>query len=259
MKRFINQAWLSFKDRYAIVSFEEFILLESLYPIITLSFFCFLAMYSFNTSNLTRWVVGNSFLLCTNTCVFTLGTVFDAEKHYGRIRSIIISPINKLVIVLEKGFFPAIASVITVFFGFIIGSLLFGVDFTSINMAVFLLITVIGMFAMTGFSLLLSSFGLITDSMHFILNLFSYILMIFCGANFPISQLPKVFQFISQLLPLTRSIAAANMLFADFDKNRLIYLLGTEIVVGIIFYFISYFIIQYAEKTAKKKATLELF
>lgn len=259
MTRFINQAWLSFKERYAIASFEEFILLDSLYPIVTLSFYCILAMYSFNTNNLTKWVVGNSFLLCTNTCVFTLGTVFDAEKYTGRIRSIIISPMNKLMIVLEKGFFPAIVSVITVFFGFIIGSLIFGVDFASINMGLFVLVIITGMFAMTGFSLLLSSFGLITDSMHFILNLVSYLLMIFCGANFPISQLPKALQFISKFIPLTRSIAAANMLFKDFDTNKFIYLLLTEIIVGITFYFISYFVIQYAEATAKKKATLELF
>lgn len=259
MRRFISQAWLSFKGRYAAFSFEEFILLESLYPIITLSFYCILAAYSFNTSNLTKWVVGNSFLLCINTCIFTLGIAFDAEKFYGRIRSIIISPINKLIIILEKGFFSAIVSVITVFFGFLIGSLIFGVDFTSINMGLFLLVIMVGMFSMTGFSLLLSSFGLITDSMHFILNLISYILMIFCGANFPISQLPKGLQIISKLIPLTRSITAANMLFADYEKMKFIYLLLSEIIIGIVFYLISYFVIQYVEKIAKKKATLDIF
>mgnify|MGYP000897589160 CR=1 FL=1 len=259
MRRFISQSWLSFKQRYAVISFEEFILFESLYPIITLSFYCILAAYSFNTNNLTRWIVGNSFLLCTNMCIFTLGLAFDSEKYYGRIRSIIISPVNKLIIVLEKGFFPAIFSVITVFFGFMIGSFMFGVDFTSINLVLFLLVTMVGMFAMTGFSLFLSSFGLITDSMHFILNLVSYVLMIFCGANFPISQLPKALQMISKLIPLTRSISAANMLFADYDKSKFIYLLLTEIFLGSIFYLISYFMIKQAEKIAKKKATLELF
>lgn len=259
MRRFINQAWLSFKERYSIVSFEEFILLESLYPVITLSFYCILAAYSFNTSNLTRWVVGNSFLLCTNICIFTLGTTFDAEKYYGRIRSIIISPVNKVIIVLEKAFFPTIASVITVFLGFMIGSLIFGVDFTSINMGLFLLIIIVGMFTMTGFSLSLSSFGLITDSMHFILNLISYVIIIFCGANFPVSQLPSRFQIISKIIPLTRSIEAANMLFDGYNKSKFIYLLITEIIIGVIFYFISYFVIQYAEKIAKKNATLEIF
>ena len=72
MKRFINQAWLNFKGRYAGISFEQVILYESLYPIITLSFYCILAAYSFNTLNLTKWVVGNSFLLCIFYLTFIL-------------------------------------------------------------------------------------------------------------------------------------------------------------------------------------------
>jgi ABC-2 type transport system permease protein len=259
MKRFMSQAWLSFKTRYAVISFEEFIFMETFYPLITLSFYCILAAYSFNTSNLARWVVGNSFLLCTNTCIFILGMAFDVERYSGRIRSIIISPVNKLLIVLEKGLYPAIVSIITVFFGFMIGSLMFGVDFTSINLGLFFIVIVVGMFSMTGFSLLLSSFGLITDSMHFILNLVANILIIFSGANFPISQLPQTLQIISKIIPLTRSIEAANMLFASYDTNKFIYLLLTEALIGIIFYIISFFVIQIAEKVAKKNASLELF
>ncbi|NYB72951.1 ABC transporter permease [Sedimentibacter hydroxybenzoicus DSM 7310] len=259
MKRFINQAWLSFKIRYAAISFEEFLLLESLYPLITLAFYCILAAYSFNTNNLAKWVVGNSFLLCTNICIFALGSAFDEERYTGRIRSIIISPVSKLLIVLEKGFFPAIISVITVFFGFMIGSLIFNVDFTSINLWLFLFVIIVGMFSMTGFSLFLSSFGLITDSMHFILNLVANILIIFSGANFPITQLPQTLQVISKIIPLTRSIESANMLFGGYDTYKFVWLLLEEMLVGIIFYVISYFVIKIAEKTAKKNATLELF
>lgn len=259
MKRFINQAWLNFKTKYAIISFEEFLFMETLYPLITLAFYCILAAYSFKTSNLTKWVVGNSFLLCTNTCIFSLGGAFGGERYSGRIRSIVLSPVNKLLIILEKGLFPAMVSVITVFFGFMMGSLIFGVDFTSINLGLFLLIIIVGMLSMTGFSLFLSSFGLITDSMHFILNLVANILIIFSGANFPISQLPKFLQFIPKIIPLTRSIEAANMLFTGYDKSKFILLLFGEILVGMTFYLISYFVIQIAEKIAMKNASLEIF
>ena len=140
-----------------------------------------------------------------------------------------------------------------------IGSLLFGVDFTSINLGIFLVVIIVGMFSITGFSLFLSSFGLITDSMHFILNLVANILIIFSGANFPISQLPQALQIISRIIPLTRSIEAANMLFSTYDTSKFVWLLFTEAILGIIFYITSYFVIQIAEKIAKKNATLELF
>jgi ABC-2 type transport system permease protein len=259
MKRFLEQAWLSFKGQNAQFSFEEFISLKTVYPLLTLIFYCVVAGYSFNTVNLTSWVVGNSFLLCVNTCIFSLGGSFTAERYFGRIRSIIVSPVNKLSVVIQKGFFPCFVSIATVLVGFILGSLIFGVDFTSVNMGLFMVVTVIAMFAATGFGLLLAVFGLATDEMHFVLNLTSYVLMIFCGANFPILQLPYPVQFISRFLPLTRSIEAANMLFGKIDVGRFIRLLIGELGVGVAYCIMGFLIIKVVEKVAIKKATFEVF
>lgn len=259
IKRFFSQAWLYFKANNAAFSFEEFISLQTAIPLLTLIFYCVLASYSFNTENLTRWVVGNSFLLCMHTCIFGLGSTFTGERFYGRIRSIIVAPINKLTLVLQRGFFPVFVAVATVLIGFLVGSLIFGVDFTGINMGLFLLVALVGMFAASGFGLLLSVFGLITDGMHFVLNLSTYVLMIFCGANFPIEQLPKIAQIISQVLPLTRSIQAANMLFEGVDAPGFTRLLLGEALLGAAFCIIGFLIIRAVERVAIQKATLEIF
>lgn len=259
IKRFLTQAWLNFKGQKAAFSLEEFLCYETLYPLLTLIFYCILAGYSYNTENLTGWVVGNAFLLCINTCVFSLGSAFTSERYYGRIRSIIVSPVNKLSVVLEKGFFPCFVSIVTVLIGFILGSLIFGVDFTNINLGLFLLITIVAMFAATGFGLFVSVFGLITDNMHFVLNLISYVLMIFSGANFPISQFPPILGFISKILPLTRSIEAANMLFTGIDRFKCSRLLVGEIGIGIMYYVLGFLLIKVVEKIAIKRATLEVF
>lgn len=259
VKRFLSQAWLYFKANNAAFSFEEYITLQTAIPLLTLIFYCVLASYSFNTMNLTRWVVGNSFLLCMHTCIFGLGTTFTGERFYGRIRSIIVAPINKLVLVLQRGFFPCFVAVATVLLGFLAGSLIFGVDFTGINMALFLLITIVGMFAASGFGLLLSVFGLVTDGMHFVLNLSTYVLMIFCGANFPIAQLPGPAQLISKLLPLTRSIEAANMLFGGVNGPALTRLLLGEAGMGVAYCLVGFLVISIVERIAIKRAALEVF
>lgn len=259
IKRFFSQAWLSFKGQQAALSFDEFIAFKTLYPLLTLIFYCVLASYSFNRSDLTHWVVGNSFLLCINTCVFSLGGTFTGERYYGRLRSIIVSPVHKVSIVLQKGFYPCIVAIFSVLIGFFIGSLIFSVDFSNVNFGLFLLITIVAMFAATGFGLLLAVFGLITDEMNFLLNLASYVLIIFCGANFPISQLPLVARVFSKLLPLTRSIEAANMLFEKFDYERLAWLLIGEVGLGIVYCAVGTIIIKMVEKTAIKKAALEVF
>lgn len=259
VKRFFSQAWLYFKGQQAAFNFEEFVSFQAAIPLLTLIFYCVLASYSFNTADLTRWVVGNSFLLCVNTCIFSLGTTFTAERYYGRLRSIIAAPVHKLSVVLQQGFFPALVAVTTVFVGFIAGSLIFGVDFSGVNFGLFTLIVLVAMFAAAGFGLLLSMLGLISDSIHFILNLSVYVLMIFCGANFPIAQLPKVGQFISRLLPLTRSIEAANMLFGPLEGSSLAKLLLGEALLGVCYFFTGFLVIRLVERLAIKRATLDVF
>lgn len=259
MKRFFSQAWLYFKANNAAFSFEEFISLQTAIPMLTLIFYCILASYSFNTTNLTRWVVGNSFLLCMHTCIFGLGSTFIGERYYGRIRSIIVAPINKLTVVLQRGFFPVFIAVATVFIGFMAGSLIFGVDFAGINMGLFLVITIVAMFTASAFGLLLSVFGLITDGMHFVLNLSTYVLMIFCGANFPIEQLPLAGQVISKVIPLTRSIEAANMLFGEVSGLAIVRLLVGEAILGVTYCIAAFLVIKIVERIAIQRATLEVF
>ncbi|ABX41387.1 ABC transporter permease [Lachnoclostridium phytofermentans] len=259
MKRFITQSWLNFKGQKSVFNLAEFLCFDTGYPLITLIFYCVLAGYSFHTTDLTRWVVGNSFLLCTNTCIFSLGSSFTGERYHGRIRSIIVAPRNKLVIVLEKGLFSGIIAIITVFLGFLVGSGIFRVDFSRIHLFSFFLIIVIGMFSATGFGLLLSTFGLITDQMHLVLNLSSYALMIFCGVNFPVSQLSYGARLLSNCLPLTRSIKAANLLFEVTKGAEVIRLLLEELLIGGIYFIAAFFLIRMVEKVAIKKATFEVF
>ena len=99
---FLHMAWLNFKGQRAAFNLEEFLLLETAYPFLTLMFHCVMAGYAFDTANLTDWVIGNAFLLCTNICVFSLGSSFRAERAYGRIRSIMVGRTSKIEIVLQK-------------------------------------------------------------------------------------------------------------------------------------------------------------
>ena len=258
-RRFFHQAWLYFKGSNAAFSFEEFALLQLAYPLLTLIFYVLLAAYSFNTAELTHWVVGNSFLLCVNITLFSLGTAFAGERYYGRLRSIIASPANKLATVLQKAVFPVITAIVTVFAGFLAGSLIFGVPFYDIDLKLLLLVIIISMFAAAGLGLLLAAVSLLSDSVHLILNTFCYVLMIFCGANFPVAQLPSWARWISQILPLTRGIRAANMLFDGFDKGAFLWLVAGEVAVGAAFFLVSFLIIRFAERAAIRKASLELF
>ena len=256
---FLHMSWLNFKGQRAAFNFEEFILLDTAYPFVTLVFYCVMAGFAFGTADVTDWVIGNAFMLCTNTCLFSLGTCFVGERYYGRIRSIIVGKTSKFEIVLQKGFFAAIVSVATTLAGFALGCLVFKIDLTRIPWGSLLIVLIIAMFATMGLGMFLSVLGLISHQIHMISNVMWYVLLIFTGTNFPISQLPGGVQIISYLLPMTRSIVAARELVAGANLGQVRELLLGEITVAVLYLAIAAVVIKQAERIAIRKGTLELF
>lgn len=258
IKRFFSQALLYHKGRTAAFSLEEFLLFDAGYPLLTMIFYCLLAAYSFQTNDLSRWVVGNAFLLCTNTCVFTLGGIFTGERYNGRLRTIIAAPCSKLSVILASGVYPALRSIVTVAVGFVIGSVVFGVDFSGLNFGLAALTVICAMVSATCFGLFIAIFGLISDSMHLVLNIISYVLMIFTGAEFPVSQLPMAGQIISRILPLTHSLQAMNLLFEN-DQSSFLKLLGTELLIAACYVIATWAIFDLVEHTARCSGRFDVF
>lgn len=258
IRRFFSQAWLYHKARTAAFDWREFLFFDTGYPIITLVFYCLLAAYSFQATDLTHWIIGNSFLMCVNTCIFGLGSLFRSERYSGRLRSIIASPCSMLSVVLSYGFIPSFLAVGSVVLGFAVGAVVFGIDFSGVNLGLAMLTIFCAMICASCFGLLLSVFGLLSDSMHLILNMMNYILMIFTGAEFPVSQLPLVGQVISKVLPLTRSIKAMNLLFGNGAGDFVVLLLG-ELAMAAVYVLASVSVLKYAERACRKAGKFDLF
>ena len=99
---------------------------------------------------------------------------------------------------------------------------------------------------------------LISDSMHLVLNVVSYLLMIFTGAEFPVSQLPLIGRIISQLMPLTKSISAMNLLFQP-DHSRFAVLLLGELATGAAYALLARAVFGFAERTAQRTGRFDMF
>lgn len=258
VRRFFSQAWLYHKARRAVVSWEEFLLLEAGYPLLTLIFYCLLASYSFRTGDLTRWVIGNAFLLCVYNCIFGQGVMFTQERYHGRLRSIVAAPASVLGVVLASGFFPALISAATVAAGFFLGAALFGVPFAGVNLGQVAVCILCSMATATCFGLMLSVLALMTGSMHLVLNIVQYVLMIFTGAEFPVEQLPVWGRLFSRLLPMTHGMEAMNLLFSP-DNRGFWMLCVKELCLGASYAALACGIFRIAEAAARKRGQFDLF
>ena len=142
--------------------------------------------------------------------------------------------------------------------GFVVGGIVFKIDFSGIHIGLAALTIICAMFAATGLGLLLAVFGLISDSMHLILNVVSYVLMIFTGAEFPVSQLPLWGQWLSRLLPLTHAIEAMNVLLGKQEGN-FYRLLLSELGVAVFYVFAAWGMLRSAEQVCRKSGKFDLF
>lgn len=259
VKRFFSQSLIAGKAILGPFDLVQFLCFQVGYSLLTLIFYCVLASFTTGSYDLTRWVVGNSLVLCVNTCIFSLGGVFNTDRYFGRLRIIIVSPMNLLAVILQKGVISILISLATVIGGFIIGGLIFGVDFTNMNFGVFIIAALSATFSAAGMGLMMSALALLTDSMYLILNVVASLILLLSGANFPTTQLPIIVQYVAKIFPLNRAVAAANMAFSDFEINNYVRLILGEILLGICFYIFAFVMLKIIERVAIKKASLEMF
>lgn len=259
IKRFFSQAWLTFKSSNSTFSFETFLVFQILAPLFGLISTCVIAGYSFNTDNLTWWVVGSSFVSCASGIIFTLGGTFMSERYMGTLKAIIVSPSKKIGIIFQKSFYPILFSIGLLAFQMTVGSLIFRVNFSAVNFGLLAIAILAAIVAAVGFAMFLSVFTLMSDSMHMILNTVYTIVVVFCGASFPTTQLPQGVQIFSYFLPLTRTIQAANMLFTGFDGASFLWLVLGELGIAAIYFTLGVVLVKIIEKLAIKRASFDAF
>jgi ABC-2 type transport system permease protein len=101
--------------------------------------------------------------------------------------------------------------------------------------------------------------SLVTLNVMFINNTVYFMLLVFSGANVPVSVLPNWMQAISFCLPLTRGIAAARLIIRGASLSEVAPLLIGEVVVGAIYALLGYALFRWFELQAKRRGTLEAF
>ncbi|MCL2558647.1 MAG: ABC transporter permease, partial [Treponema sp.] len=233
IKIFFSQAWLCAKVKQAGVSPTEFLAYRVGVSITTLSLYVLIARFTTGSVDLTSWVIGNAFALCVFECVFNIGGTFNEERFNGRLRSIIVSPTNKMAVIMYNGASSIVVAAITIAAAFIVGGLIFGISFSGLNPGMFLAAIFTATFACVGMGLMFAALALITDSIHLLLNAVALLIMIFSGANFPVSQLPVFAQWIARAFPLFRSVKAANMSIDGAFSKEFGQLLAGELLLGL--------------------------
>ena len=227
-------------------------------PLFQILFFTFLGMFATGQENADFYIIGNAIQVTALSGIFGVTLSITGDRWEGILPYLFGTPANRLTLFVGRAFMHVIDGMLGVVIGLSWGVLLLDLDLSNTNLGALALTVFITTFSTSGLGLLLGCLGLITRNVMFINNTVYFLLLIFSGANIPISTLPLAMQKISSAIPLTRGIASAREIIAGGNLDSIGTLLLTELGIGLIYGFFGYLLFRWFEIQAKRRGTLEV-
>jgi ABC-2 type transport system permease protein len=119
------------------------------------------------------------------------------------------------------------------------------------------LVTALCAFSCTGLGLINAGLGLIVRETAVLSNIIFGLLLIFCGANVPLDELPGWMRTISNGLPFTHGIQAARRLADGETLGDVGGLVAAEATIGVVYVVAGYGLLRALEVLSRRNATLE--
>ncbi|KUO74410.1 MAG: hypothetical protein APF77_06165 [Clostridia bacterium BRH_c25] len=259
MRKFFRMSILSFKAMFGWLDPKAYLLAKIIDPCLQMIFYSLLVRFTFGSSNITPWIIGNAFLLSTRNAVFATGSLLRNERLEGTLKLIVASPANKFLTFTARSFISIFDAAVTVVVGLLAGIIIFRVDLSGINYFQFALSILTAMIGGTSIGLVIASVALVIREIHLFLNVAAMLLFILTGASFPIERLPAFAFILSYFIPVTRSIEASRIIAVKGSIDKIYLLLGTEIIISLVYLFSAYFLFLFFERKARVEASLDAY
>lgn len=257
LRLFWEGALLSYIALFHWLQPATYLASKILMPLWQMLFFTFLGMYATGPGSASFYVIGNAIQICAISGVFGVTMSVGEERWVGTLPYLFGTPANRLVMFVGRAFVHMLDGMLGVVLAFAWGVFLLGLDLSHADLPALALTIAIATISTSGLGLLLGCLSLITLNVMFVNNTVYFLLLVFSGANLPLSALPGWMQAVSWFLPLTRSIAAARAIIAGNSFADVAPLLAGELIVGAAYVFLGYLLFRWFEFEAKRRGTLE--
>jgi ABC-2 type transport system permease protein len=203
------------------------------------------------------YVIGNSIQYASIPCLFAMANTIAGERQQQTLGAILASPAPRLPLFLGRSL-PVIANgVLVAAFALTVGSLILDVHIPVSAIAPLALVIVVASASCTGLGLINAAIGLRVRETAVLSNILFGFLLVFCGVNVPLAELPAGMSTIAQGLPLTHGIEAARSLADGRSLSSVAGLVGAEALVGACWAAGGYALVRFFELQSFRHATLE--
>lgn len=203
------------------------------------------------------YVVGNALQYTSLPCLFAMANTIDGERWTQTLGIVLASPASRLALFVGRSLPVILNGALVGAFAFVTGSAILHVHVPLQSFAPLALVILITAVSCTGLGLVNAAIGLRVRETAVSSNIFFGILLVFCGVNVPLSELPGWMEAIGRGLPLTHGIEASRMLADGVGLSRVAGLIGTEALIGASWGVLGYGLLRFFEHESRRRATLE--
>ena len=203
------------------------------------------------------YVIGNALQYCAIPCIFAMSNTIAGERYQRTLGYVLATPAGRLPLFLGRSL-PVIGNGIFVsVFALAVGGAIVGISVPAGSIGALVLVIAVTSASCTSLGLVIAALGLRVRETATLNNIAFGILLVFCGTNVPLSELPSWMSFISQGLPLTHGIEAARRLADGQSLSAVTGLIGAEALVGVVYMALGYGLLLFMEQQSRSLATLE--
>jgi ABC-2 type transport system permease protein len=225
-------------------------------PLFQILFFTYLGRFT-GLRDDTFFVVGNAVQVCAMSGIYAMTLTIANERNYGTLSPILATPANRIALFLGRAL-PVIANGLFVsVFGFTVGLLFLDFELGWSQVPALAVVLVVTVSSCTGLGMLIGSIGLRARDVFFASNLVYFLMLLVCGVNIPVEELPGWLEAIGRVVPLTHGIEAAREVAAGAGLGDVAGLVGTELGIGLAFTAAAFALFRFFELEGRRSAALE--
>jgi ABC-2 type transport system permease protein len=227
-------------------------------PLFQVLFFTYLGRYAGSEDD-AFFIVGNAVQVAAMSGIYGMTMGIANERQFGTLSPLLATPANRLAVFTGRAL-PFIANGLVVSaFGFAVGWLLLDFAPAAGSVPTLAFVVLVTTTSCVALGMLIGSIGLRARDVFFGANLVYFLMLLLCGVNVPVDELPGWLQPVSNVLPMTHGIEAARDVASGDSFADVADLVGIEALIGLVYASVAYGLFRLFELEGRRHGTLETY
>ena len=226
-------------------------------PVFQIVFFVYLGRSNAQEAD-SFFIVGNATQACAMASVYGTVMVIANDRFFGTLPFVLASPADRVALFFGRAAPLVLNGLLISVLGFAAGRVLFDYRPVASALPELLLVLLVVAASCTAFGLVLGTLSLRVREPILLAGLVYSLLLLLCGVNVPVDELPRALELLGSVLPVTHGIAAARELASGSSLGDVSDSILAEAGLGAMYGALAFGLFRLLELRARREGSLEL-